>query len=230
MSEYVNPDAPNPEITEAAVRSMHLQQNGGYARPSETHYYPGGNTMMNPFGTQQQTVTSVPTSESRANIGGYQYPNSYGFGYQQQTGMSPMWNPSTNGYIGYQPPQQMAPPYNPPYNPPQQRCTFNDLPQPTAITGYNGYPIGVENNYIFDYMKNNTAPRNTWGQNYWTMPKPIEQPAIDWSPKPQQTYQNEPYSQYGMSGVSNPQLPPNFGFPRTEDSLLDQAKRNWANL
>lgn len=228
---YINPDAPNPEITDAAVRSMLMQnqpQNmGGYGTCG---YYPGAGT--NPF-APGSNLTSVPTTESRANVGNYN-----NMGYMQ---------PYQNQYAGYQMPATnpgIAPPWN-------SGATYDQLTQMNTqalagynyaqpayqqyqpVSGYNGYPIGIDpNNWIFEYMKNNTAPRNSWGTNCWTSPKPIEQPPIDWTQKPQQNPYGG-YEQYGMGGVTpqtQPMLPPNFAFPQVQESWLDVAKKNWKNL
>ena len=224
MSTYTNPDAPNSEVTQEAVRSMLMQgqsQAGGY---QSSGYY-GGGYATNPFG-QSQNVMSMPSTESRANIG---YPT------QMPTMPTmPQNNPMQNG---------IAPAWNP------GNATFNQLsqmnaqalagqnfmmPQQQPTMGYNGYPIGVDpNNWIFEYMKNNTCSKNSWGQNYWTMQKPIEQPPIDWTTKPQ-PQMGDFYAQYGMNGVPTqqpqPMLPAGFSFPQTQESWLDVAKRNWKNL
>jgi hypothetical protein len=107
------------------------------------------------------------------------------------------------------------------------------MPQ-QPVMGYSGYPIGVDpNNWIFEYMKNNTASKNSWGENYWTMQKPIEQPPIDWTQKAQ-PQMGDFYAQYGMNGVPTqqpqPMLPAGFAFPQVQETWLDVAKRNWKNL
>lgn len=218
-TNYTNPDAPKDEITNAAVRSMLMQgqQQNGYMPTSG--YYAGGG--VNPF-NGSQNVMSVPSADSRANIG---YPmqmmgmpqQSYNYA-PQQSGIAPVWN----GNASFNQLSQMH----------QQALAGQMFQQ--QVGGYNGYPIGIDpSNYIFEYMKNHTAPKNAWGENYWTMPKPIGQPPIDWTPKPQPQY-CDPYAQYGMNGVpcqaQQPMLPPGFSFPQTQETWLDQAKRNWKNL
>lgn len=227
---YTNPDAPNPEITNAAVRSMLMQgqqQNtmGGYGTSG---YYAGPGT--NPF-VGSQNVMSVPSADSRANIG---YPTQQQFGQQQfqnpfggynpqQAGIAPPWGGSSFNQLSQMNMQALA---GQGFAQPQY--------QQVPVGGYNGYPLGVDpNNWIFEYMKNNTAPKNTWGENFWTTPKPIEQPPIDWTQKAQPQY-TDPYAQYGMSGVPaqqpQPMLPPNFAFPQVQETWLDMAKKNWKNL
>lgn len=228
---YTNPDAPNPEITDAAVRSMLMQGQpqtmGGYGTSG---YYAGPGS--NPF-AGSQNVMSVPSADSRANVGmSQQNP----FAYQQ------------NAYYGCQPAQGTNPGIAPPWNP--TGGTFNQLTQMNQqalmgqmyaqpayqqqpVMGYSGYPIGVDpNNWIFEYMKNNTAPKNSWGQNFWTMPKQIDPPPIDWTAKPQAQYGG--YDQYGMGAVPGqmpqPMLPQGFSFPQVEETWLDRAKKNWKNL
>lgn len=223
---YVNPDAPNPEITDAAVRSMLMQQNGqssmgGYGTSG---YYPGATT--NPF-VGSQNVMSVPSGDSRANVGypqmapTQQMQQQYGYN-PMQAGIAPPWN----GGATFDQLTRMN----------QQALMGQGYPQmQQPVAGYNGYPIGIDpNNYIFEYMKNHTAPKNVWGENYWTSQRPIDQPPIDWTPKPQQTQYYDQYAQYGMSGVpcqaQQPALPPGFGFPQVQETWLDQAKKNWKNL
>lgn len=220
---YVNPDAPNPDITNAAVRSMMSSgQPTGYSTPS-MGYYPGGNA--NPF-MGASNVTSVPTNESRANVG-YPMPQQPFGGYTQPTGMAPAWNPNTG----------IAPAWNP------TTGSFNQLSMFTQqglmsqgyqqpVSGYNGYPIGIgPENYIFEYMKNNTAPKNYWGDNYWTTPKPMDQPQIDWTQKAQPVY--NPYAQCGMYGCQPqqpaPVMPPNLTFAPVPETPLDYVKKNWKN-
>lgn len=211
---YTNPDAPNPEITNAAVRSM-LMQNQPQTNNAYTgsFYYGGGYaTPQNPFANNSMNVMSVP-GDSRANVG-YTTPA-----------------PSYPSMTPYAPTPAAA---NPMLTP---APTFDQLivpgsAQPAQTGAYNGYPIGINNNYIFDYMKTHTAPKNAWGENYWTMPKPIEQPPIDWSPKPQSAY--DAYAQYGMGCVPQmppqPMLPPGFSFPQVQETWLDAAKKNWKQL
>ncbi len=216
---YVNPDSTNSEITQAAVRSMLMQgqaQNG-----YQTSGYYAGGYATNPFG-QSQNVMSMPSTESRANIG-----------YPAQMPAMPQCNPMQSG---------IAPTWNP------GNAAFNQLSQMNAqalagqnfmmpqqpVMGYSGYPIGVDpNNWIFEYMKNNTASKNSWGENYWTMQKPIEQPPIDWTQK-SQPQMGDFYAQYGMNGVPTqqpqPMLPAGFAFPQVQETWLDVAKRNWKNL
>lgn len=214
---FTNPDAPNPEITDAAVRSMLMQgQNTSQSMYSTTGFYPGSGYSSNPF-SSQQNVMSVPTTESRANVG-YPQMNPYqqyagGYPQQPQSPMAPAWNPNTpqNGY-------------------------FNQVPyqiNPQPVSGYNGYPLGCDGNYIFEYMKNNTAPKNTWGQNYWTTPKPVEQPTIDWTQRQQPQCDAYGYSQYGMNAVPQQQMTPpapNLAFSQTQETWLDAAKKNWKKL
>lgn len=220
---YVNPDAPNPDITNAAVRSMLMQNNSQNGMSAyNTGYYAGGN----PF-AGSQNVMSVPSADSRANVGAGTYP-------MTQTGMYNQYNPMQNG---------IAPPWNPGAAPFNQLSQMNaqalagQTYQAQPVMGYSGYPIGIDpSNYIFDYMKNHTAPKNVWGENYWTTQKPIEQPPIDWTqrPQPQMMDQYAQYAQYGMSGVpcqaQQPMLPPGFTFPQVQETWLDQAKKNWKNL
>lgn len=215
MSTYTNPDAPNPEITDAAVRSMLMQgqQQNGYTPNSG--YYPGG--YANPF-TGSQNVTSVPSADSRANIGYPMSQTGVPAQYQyspMQTGIAPAWNPGTASFNQL---SQMN----------AQALAGQSFAQPTM--GYSGYPLGVDpTNYIFEYMKNNSAPKNTWGENYWTQQKPIDPPPIDWTAKPQQY--TDPYAQYGMTCVpQQPMLPTGFSFPPVQETWLDQAKRNWKHL
>lgn len=206
---YVNPDAPNAEITDAAVRSMLMQGQQGQNTYQNGGYYPG--SYPNPFGVQSQNMVSMPTTESRANIG---YPTPQMQQYNpMQNGIAPAWVPGAGTF-------------------PQ----ISQNPQAYQMQGYNGYPIGVDpNNWIFEYMKNNTAAKNTWGENYWTMQKPIEQPPIDWTPKPQQQY-TDFYAQYGMAGVPSqppqmmPPAAPNLTFAPVQETWLDAAKKNWKNL
>lgn len=223
---YVNPDAPNPEITDAAVRSMLMQNNpqntmGGYPT---TGYYAGAGS--NPF-AGSQNVMSVPSGDSRANVGYpmqmmsqyQQYPQQYAYN-PQQAGIAPPWNGGSSAFNQL---TQM-----------NQQALMGQGYQPQPMMGYNGYPIGIDpGNYIFEYMKNHTAPKNVWGENYWTMQKPIEQPPIDWTAKPQPQYVDQ-YAQYGMGGVpcqaQQPMLPPGFSFPQVQETWLDQAKRNWKKL
>lgn len=221
---YVNPDAPNPEITDAAVRSMLMQNNpqntmGGYGTSG---YYAGPGS--NPF-AGSQNVMSVPSADSRANVG---YPmqmqmmpqmQAQQYVYNpQQAGIAPPWN----GSAAFNQLTQM-----------NQQALMGQGYQPQPMMGYNGYPIGIDpSNYIFEYMKSHTAPKNVWGENYWTMAKPIEQPPIDWTQKPQPQYGQ--YDQYGMGAVpcqaQQPMLPPGFAFPQVQETWLDQAKRNWKKL
>lgn len=223
MSTYTNPDSPNPEITDAAVRSMLMQ-----GQPQTSYPMSGGYTgMPNPF-AGSQNVMSVPTTESRANIG---YPTQqtgmlpqYQFN-PMQTGVAPAWNPGTAAFnqLSQMNTQALV---GQPYVIPQY--------QQQPVMGYSGYPLGIDpNNYIFEYMKNNTVSKNTWGENYWTMQKPIDQPPIDWTVKPQTQY-TDPYAQYGMGVVPaqppQPMLPANFAFPQVQETWLDKAKRNWKNL
>ena len=220
-TNYTNPDAPNDEITNAAVRSMLMQgqQQNGYMPTSG--YYAGGG--VNPF-TGSQNVMSVPSTDSRANIGypmqmmgmpqAQQYPYS-----PQQAGIAPVWN----GNASFNQLSQM-----------HQQALAGQSYQYQPVVGYNGYPIGIDpNNYIFEYMKNHTAPKNVWGENYWTTPKQIEQPPIDWTQKAQPQY-GDVYAQFGMNGVpcqaQQPMLPQGFSFPQVQETWLDQAKRNWKNL
>lgn len=227
MSTYVNPDAPNPEITAEAVRSMMMgNQQPGYGA-STMGYYPGGN--VNPF-TGSANVTSVPSADSRANVGypamqpAQPFQNAF-CGYPQtaanpgwvpNAGFAPAWNPSTGAFNQL---TQFT----------QQGLMAEGYHQP--ITGYNGYPIGIEpgSNYIFDYMKNNTAPKNCWGGNYWTTPKPMDQPQIDWTQKAQPAY--DPYAQYGMYPNQQPMpvMPPNITFAPVPETPLDYVKKNWKN-
>lgn len=223
---YVNPDAPNPEITDAAVRSMLMQNNpqntmGGYPT---TGYYAGAGS--NPF-AGSQNVMSVPSADSRANVG---YPmqmmpqmQAQQYVYNpQQAGIAPPWNGGSSAFNQL---TQM-----------NQQALIGQGYQPQPMMGYNGYPIGIDpSNYIFEYMKSHTAPKNVWGENFWTMPKPIEQPPIDWTQKPQPQYgQYGQYDQYGMGAVpcqaQQPMLPPGFAFPQVQETWLDQAKRNWKKL
>lgn len=222
MSSYVNPDAPNPEITDAAVRSMLMQSNpsSGYVT---TGFYPGGNA--NPFASSQN-VTAVPSPESRANGMptmsplGYLQPQTGMMPQQQynpmQTGIAPNWVPGTGSY------NQLSMM--------NQQALMNQGYQ-MPVGGYNGYPIGVDpSNYIYEYMKNNVAPKKSWGENYWTMPRPVQQPPIDWTVKPQQYM--DPYAQYcGMPTMPQaPMLPPNFSFPMVQETWFDTAKKNWKNI
>jgi hypothetical protein len=222
MSDYINPDAPNPEISAAIVRSMQMANNG-YAPTPTSGYYPGG--YANPFASQNNASYSP---ESRANIGPttptgmpMQYP------YGQQT--APQYQPV-----------QSAPTFNGLAemkninNPVVEAAWLAQLQPPVQVpaTGYSGYPIGVDaNNYIYEYMKSHPTTKPTWGENYWTSPKPIDPPMIDWTPK-QQEAPVYPYQQYGYGYANAPQqptLPQNFAFPAAEPSLLDTAKKNWNN-
>ena len=226
---YVNPDAPNPEITDAAVRSMLMQGQqqtmGGYGTSG---YYAG--RCSNPF-AGSQNVMSVPSAESRANVGmPQQNPFAQQYAYQQNgmgwnpnAGVAPPWNPSGSAFNQLTQMNQQA----------MMGQMFAQPPYQQPVAGYNGYPIGIDpSNWIFEYMKNNTAPKNSWGENYWTMPKQIEQPPIDWTQKAQPQYGC--YDQYGMGGVPGqqpqPMLPQGFAFPQTQETWLDRAKKNWKNL
>jgi hypothetical protein len=78
-------------------------------------------------------------------------------------------------------------------------------------------------------MRANTAPKNVWGENYWTAPKPIQAPQIDWTKPSQNPYD---YAQYGMNAVPQiqmqPALPQGFSFPPIQESPLDVVKKNWS--
>lgn len=217
---YVNPDAPNQEVVDAGVRAM-LGANQPQNAYSNTYYYAGGYP-QNPF-TSSQNVVSVPSNDSRANVGlnAYQIPQTQVYAYPPaQSQIAPPYA------YGQAPTYSQIAPY--PYQYPQSQVQV-------PPGGYAGYPIGVDpSNYIFEYMKANTAPKNTWGQNYWTAPKPIDPPQIDWTQKPQTT---DPYAQYGMTVVpqvqlqpTQPVLPQGFAFQPLQESPLDIAKRNWKDL
>lgn len=216
MSTYVNPDAPNPEVTDAAVRAMLAGNNSQPNGYSNTYYYAGGYP-QNPFASSQNVV-SVPTNDSRANVGTpqYQFPVTQQQVYAYpptQSQIAPVWNPS---YA---------------YAQPQSNLLSYQQPQvPVPAGGYNGYPLGVDpSNYIYEYMRANTAPKNVWGENYWTAPKPIQAPQIDWTKPSQNPYD---YAQYGMNAVPQiqmqPTLPQGFSFPPIQESPLDVVKKNWS--
>lgn len=222
MSDYINPDAPNPEVSAAMARSMQMN-NSGYAPTSTSGYYPGG--YANPFAPQNNASYSP---ESRANIG----PAPTGMPMQYPYGQVPQAQPQ------YQQPVQCAPAFNSlaemktvcnPAVDAVWAAQFNQTQVPS--TGYAGYPLGVENNYIYDYVRSHPTTKPTWGENYWTAPKPIDPPMIDWTPK-QQEAPVYPYQQYGYGYANQPQqpaLPQNFAFPAVEQSYLDIAKKTWSD-
>lgn len=218
MSDYINPDAPNPEVSAAIVRSMQMGNNG-YV-PNTTGYYPGG--YANPFAPQNNASYSP---ESRANIGPaptQQYP------YGQPVPTAPQYQPAA------------APAFNSLAemkninNPAVEAAWLAQLqPAPQVQpTGYAGYPIGVDsNNYIYEYMRSHPTTKPTWGENYWTSPKPIDPPMIDWTPK-QQEAPVYPYQQYGYGYANASQqqvLPQNFSFSTIEPTMLDIAKKTWSD-
>lgn len=190
-----------------------------------------------PFGSfagNSMNVTNVPTTESRANIGYPQtntgFPNPFQQQNQQNQPQCPLYNPQANQNMSSYSPTYAYDYTN--YSTMDQLAYMNQMQQTTCqpIQGYNGYPIGVDpNNYIYEYMRNNTAPKNPWGANYWNTPKPVEQPPIDWTQKAQP--QVGDYSQYGMNGVQcqqpQPMLPNNFGFAPAQESWLSIAQKNW---
>jgi hypothetical protein len=218
-TNYVNPDAPSPEVVDAGVRALLAgnQQQSGF---SNTYYYAGGYA-QNPFASSQNVV-SVPSNDSRANVGlnAYQIPQNQIYGYPpSQSQIAPPYA------YGQAPTYSQIAPYA--YQPPQPQVQV-------PPGGYAGYPIGVDpSNYIFEYMKANATSKNAWGPNYWTTPKPIESPQIDWTQKAQPA---DPYAQYGMTVVPQiqmqpqPTLPQGFAFPPLQESPLDVVKKNWKDL
>ena len=224
---YTNPDSPNPDVSAAMLQQMMMGGNTGmgYSQPT-TGYYPG--TGYNPFGNNY-------SPDSRANIGST-YPTS---GYPQPvqpTQMPVQSAPAFNALAEQQNGYGMSAATNPTWT-----GMAMQQPQQYPITPYSGYPIGVEpNDYIYEYMRGHAQTKTTWGENYWTTPKPIDPPMIDWTPKqPQQipNYTTDPYTGYGYGNYgmpvpqnAQPALPQNFGFPSMEESWLDKAKKNWKNL
>lgn len=226
MAEYVNPDAPNPEV----VSEMFQRFRGGYqtgAGAPPSVYYPGGT--YDPFGGSY-------ASDSRSNIGP-SYPPAPGYPYGQPTQPPVQSAPPFNGLVeqknGY---GMTSAPVDPTWTPPAQP----QYGQPQYGVPYNGYPLRTEpGDYIYEYMRSHSQGKVTWGENYWTTPRPIDPPKIDWTPKPAPqapAYPGDPYAGYGYNAYpaqvpySQPQLPQNFAFPNRQETWLDEAQRNWKNL
>lgn len=220
MSEYVNPDSPNPDVTADIVRSMQMGSRMPTS-PQTYGYYPGPG-YQNPFGydpnfdpDSRRNLGPMPNAATMAQ---YNYPNH----------TNPQIPPELQA-LNIPPLQQNRQPDCPPYPGNQCQSTYPSYIQqqqyPQQTMPYNGLPMTIgPDDYIGEYMKSTVGSKLTWGENYWTTPKAIDPPFINWGqPTYQQSSQPQNYS-------VNPYYQSTFSLPPYQPTFLDVAKSTWRDL